>query len=739
MFVDGYPGVYVQEVPSGVHTITAASTSTLAVVGHFPRGPVGAPQKVTSWNDVVRTFGALDRRYVALYTLQDFFLQGGSYAWVNRVAFERPTVTLFSIEKAMTIRALAAGTDGNTIKATVANNADGSFDLTLQKGTDAPEVFEDLSADPSAARFVERIVNAAAPEGGSALVSVSNTNFAPRDATAVTLTNGTASAKASAILQSVDQPALTLQGLEGWTSGTKVTAAANGANFDLTISGFAGGPANLTALKIAPGGNYVVDQVGGVKDNQNRPVAAVVLGRDLMRLPVDNSDTAPATYARNNNASFSAPGQPGTATAAVARTAGAGNSMNVSAANPGAWGNNLRVGFAAVPGGFDLLVNEYDGTEIVATETFRGLSVIGTAPMFAEKVVNESSQLIRLANVVTAPKESNTGTAIDDLELADLLILAGGGDGTLPGEPAWGGNAAAAFDGTLDNTQGIARLDGIVPELFNIMAIPEAPLMDDKGYGTYATAGSYCSGALAFLLADHPEANDSVNQIGAWDIAGRLGSDLARSAAICFPRLDRADPLGGRRKMQASGAVAGLMARIDGQRGVWKAPAGLEASIAGAVPTVSLTDKQQAGLNKAGINCLRVKPGAGTVQWGARTLAGSDILASEWKYVPVRRTALMIEQTLKGALGWVVFEPNDESLWAQIRLNVGAFMQSLFVQGAFQGTTPRDAYLVKCDGETTSQQDVNSGIVNILVGFAPLRPAEFVIVRLTQLAGRLAA
>lgn len=106
--------------------------------------------------------------------------------------------------------------------------------------------------------------------------------------------------------------------------------------------------------------------------------------------------------------------------------------------------------------------------------------------------------------------------------------------------------------------------------------------------------------------------------------------------------------------------------------------------------------------------------------------------------MPVRRTALMIEQTLSDSMGWVVFEPNDESLWAQIRLNVGSFMQSLFVQGAFQGTTPAEAYLVKCDGETTSQQDVNSGIVNILVGFAPLRPAEFVIVRLTQLAGRLA-
>ena len=152
-----------------------------------------------------------------------------------------------------------------------------------------------------------------------------------------------------------------------------------------------------------------------------------------------------------------------------------------------------------------------------------------------------------------------------------------------------------------------------------------------------------------------------------------------------------------------------------------------------------MTDRQQGQLNQRGINCLRAFANVGTVQWGARTLAGSDSVASEWKYVSVRRTALFLEQSLKRALPWVVFEPNDEALWAQVRLNVGAFMQSMFIQGAFQGSSPREAYLVKCDGETTSQQDVNSGIVNILVGFAPLRPAEFVVVRLTQLAGRLAA
>jgi hypothetical protein len=189
-----------------------------------------------------------------------------------------------------------------------------------------------------------------------------------------------------------------------------------------------------------------------------------------------------------------------------------------------------------------------------------------------------------------------------------------------------------------------------------------------------------------------------------------------------------------------AGAVAGVIARTDAQRGVWKAPAGIEATLIGVNElAVSLTDMEQGLLNPQGINCLRALPGAGRVVWGARTMRGSDRLADQWKYLPVRRTALFIEESLYRGTQWVVFEPNDEPLWSQIRLNVGSFMHNLFRQGAFQGTTPREAYLVKCDAETTTQNDINLGVVNILVGFAPLKPAEFVIIRIQQLAGQVAA
>jgi uncharacterized protein len=183
-----------------------------------------------------------------------------------------------------------------------------------------------------------------------------------------------------------------------------------------------------------------------------------------------------------------------------------------------------------------------------------------------------------------------------------------------------------------------------------------------------------------------------------------------------------------------SGAIAGIMARTDTNRGVWKAPAGLEATISGAEElTVRLTDDENGLLNPIGVNCLRTFPNIGRVVWGARTLRGGDQLADDYKYVPVRRLALFIEESLYRGTQWVVFAPNDEPLWAQIRLNVGAFMQRLFRQGAFKGASPREAYFVKCDSETTTQDDINRGIVNIVVGFAPLQPAEFVIITVQQI------
>ena len=278
--------------------------------------------------------------------------------------------------------------------------------------------------------------------------------------------------------------------------------------------------------------------------------------------------------------------------------------------------------------------------------------------------------------------------------------------------------------------------------LFNILCIPPyKDLNSNVETSLIADAAAYCEKRRAMLLVDPPASwNEKAKaKDGFTDPNDQVGT-RSRNAALFFPRFNQPNPLRDNQveEFVPCGAVAGIFARTDTQRGVWKAPAGLDAALVG-VPQLSvpLTDEENGELNPLGINCLRAFPAAGRVVWGSRTLRGADQLADEWKYIPVRRTALYIEESLFRGLKWVVFEPNDEPLWAQIRLNVGAFMHNLFTQGAFQGTTSRDAYFVKCDKETTTQNDINLGVVNIVVGFAPLKPAEFVVIKLQQMAGQI--
>ena len=220
---------------------------------------------------------------------------------------------------------------------------------------------------------------------------------------------------------------------------------------------------------------------------------------------------------------------------------------------------------------------------------------------------------------------------------------------------------------------------------------------------------------------------------------------LSENGAIYFPYLQSGDPVTGDSiEVAPSGYVAGIYARTDNRRGVWKAPAGIEATLnntTGVVARGRMTNEQQGVLygvinQTTPINCLRSFPGAGTVVFGARTLVGSNQAYNQSKYVPVRRMTLFIEQTLLANLRWVVFEPNDEPLWISIRTSIENFMLSLFNQHALQGTKPSEAFQVKCDKTTTTQQDIDNGIVNIIVAFAPLKPAEFVIIKIAQLAGQ---
>jgi phage tail sheath protein FI len=284
-------------------------------------------------------------------------------------------------------------------------------------------------------------------------------------------------------------------------------------------------------------------------------------------------------------------------------------------------------------------------------------------------------------------------------------------------------------------------------DLFNLLVIPDAtranpgdPSALDANLdpnAIYGAAITLCDLRRAFLLIDPPPNINTVSAAVDWKSTHLAVVDP--NGAAFFPRLKLPDPLNNYqlRTFAPSGVVAGVYAKIDGTRGVWKAPAGTEAVLNGVQSMVyKLNDPENGVLNPLGLNCFRTFPVYGPVLWGARTLKGADALTDQWKYVPVRRMALFLEESLYRGTKWVVFEPNDEPLWAAIRLNVGAFMQDYFRKGAFQGSTPDQAYFVKCDSETTTQDDIDQGIVNILVGFAPLKPAEFVVIQIEQLTGQ---
>jgi len=274
-------------------------------------------------------------------------------------------------------------------------------------------------------------------------------------------------------------------------------------------------------------------------------------------------------------------------------------------------------------------------------------------------------------------------------------------------------------------------------DLFNLLAIPRAASLDDAQMRQVVQNGiAFCEARRAFMIVDIPESVNEAAEVQDWLAAH--GSLRSPNAALFFPRLRIADPKAGNqpRSFAASGSLAGLFARTDGERGVWKAPAGVEATLRGVnALDCSVNDAGNGTLSPLAINCLRVFPGGRLVNWGARTLAGADAAGSQWKYIPVRRLALMLEESLWRGTRWVVFEPNDEPLWAAIRLAIGAYLHALFRQGAFQGRSPAEAYFVRCDAATTTQDDRSQGIVNIEVGFAPLKPAEFVVIRIQQRPG----
>lgn len=419
--------------------------------------------------------------------------------------------------------------------------------------------------------------------------------------------------------------------------------------------------------------------------------------------------------------------------------------LPLQAASAGVWGNGIRVRVDLLtkdkdtpnPALFNLFV--YD-TASKTLEEYRNLSTDPNNERSVTQVLKDLSPLVKIETGKTpAGRPSPNGDPkagsnwFDDGNDAAFTQAGNGQEGATVTETDVLGDPVAKT--------GMYSLENA--DIFNILCIPTLDRIGSISPDTYAKALAYCVNRRAMLFIDAPSDWSSIGQAfqGMQTFANSMGGETrTRNAAIFFPRLRAPDELKRNRLADfvPCGAIAGICARTDVARGVWKAPAGIDAGISGTQDfTVKMTDPENGQLNPLGLNCLRSFRVYGNVVWGSRTLAGADALASEWKYLPVRRFALFLEESLYRGTQWVVFEPNDEPLWARIRLNIGAFMRDLFRQGAFQGQTPKDAYFVNCDSSTTTQSDINRGIVNIEVGFAPLKPAEFVIIKFQQMTGKL--
>ncbi|ABE61708.1 phage tail sheath protein [Nitrobacter hamburgensis X14] len=638
-----YPGVYVNEIPSGVRTITGVATSVAAFIGSARKGPVDTAVDIVGFGDFERIFGGLWTGSNMGFAVRDFFFNGGARAVIVRLFDDGAGGNADAAIAAVASITAAArgGANGQTAK------------------TAAKAVYDLITADP----------NAKQPVKDAAKAAMDAINVLPDNADAAAIEVAAKTADSAA-------PKTTLRMLHVGT---------------------------LTFKAAAPGGwaNRLRILVSAAKPATAAGVAATlgVATADLFDLTVTDLDSNQTEFFENLTVKNS-----------LRRV---DHVLNEGSTLIGWGGDNLDTQAAALP----------DFTAVFGDDQL--------GQKYAQMLVAQKQSPDPTQDPLKAAKKAYA----DALAATANLV----GDGGMLGSTDF-----LKPDGE-DGKTGLYALEQLYTRdgIFNMLCIPPYTAGNDVDLGVVAAAGAYCEKRRAILIVDPPSGwNNIARAVSSFsadpDQVGYRGSN----GVIFFPRLKMPNPLKNNRieDFAPCGVVAGLFARTDTQRGVWKSPAGIDTSLLGVSSlTVPMTDSENGLLNPLGINCLRHFPIFGSINWGARTLRGADAFADEYKYVAVRRTALYIEESLYRALKWVVFEPNDEPLWAQIRLNVGAFMHNLFRQRAFAGESANDAYFVKCDGETTTQNDINLGIVNIKVGFKPLKPAEFVVLQIQQMAGSVEA
>jgi len=795
MLKHSYPGVYVREEKSGVNTISGAATSVAAFFGTAPKGPIDEPVRVFNYDGFESVFGSEMTHGEMPLQVRQFFMNGGGTAWITRIADGATTasIDLTSIDSAtecMTVTTKEVGAVGNMVRFEVDYNTinpERFFNITAYNFVHNPgqaprkeavETFVNLSMEPEHGRFVETIVNRS-----SALinVAVSQNNI---DATPNSSFLGSTSGWIFA-------PAADVGGAEDSIYTFIQTAFPNGGSVQLSLDGqpsldvpilpdFAALPAASQNFD-----GMAVEMVQAVTNAIDRAGLAGTIEVEVNRVAAASFLTIKSAQGKSVEISSSS----------VNDCAGA---LKLGVANGGIECDrttNLRPppsGVSSNPHdgttqdlqyiidligetGDNFTWSFLDGRYAMTTNPLVNGSIFVDAPVAAPiigsfEVLSQNIALIAgdmNAETTTAWSVSSHGLRIHLTPVehtpaygANVLVTQFSGTNAYPGSV----NATTPVVNTAsyNMTAGTIGSDGNVPtpghysdaydrlvkdsDIFNIVVLPRcqssgSTQSDAQRANLWGPISAKCQKSRSFLIMDPPGDDASVwNSANSVDagIQGMRTGVVGDHAAIYWPKVKVSDDLGNEHVIDPSGSVAGIYARTDSTRGVWKAPAGLGATFTGIRGLEhQLTDDENGVTNLAAVNTNR-QFSQGAVSWGARTLAGFENSGeSDWNYVPVRRLALMIEESLYRGLKFAVFEPNDEPLWAQIRMAGGAFMNNLFRQGAFKGSKSTDAYYVRCDASTTTQNDINLGVVNVRVGFAPLKPAEFVEIVLRQMAGQV--
>jgi uncharacterized protein len=805
-----YPGVYIEEVASGVRTITGVATSISAFFGRTNKGPLNHAVRCLSYADFLRSFAGSPPESELALSVKQFYDNGGADSYIVRLARDARKAAIqlenYSGTPVLVAAAKAEGLWGNGLRLEVDYNTThpgDTFNLrVIQEEAGkvvATEAFTNLSMDYTSARFAPAFVS-----------------------------------QSSALIDLMLDPALGLANNPGSVYQTS-TAGFNGfseARRPLAASGDPPSDVITELVSFLPAGHAFeisVDNSPWVGVSFQGLTAAATIADLQTRINNALATLVPAptttvsirddgtsqflriTAAGGNHANVRVRRAAATDLAAVLMLGADLGGSELSRWNglrPAATGSILRVGTT------DMGLENLDILPYLPQEDITGVTVAPDPPIAlnapppgpnlvttppgtnlwlqdaAATSVTGNSDGVReklriIATAITNAVGGHYRAELQGYQLAiypktgtfneepDAISFTGGGipaiiintrqyklgfdgastlatGGSLdpgstvfsPAEDGSDGDAPdfAAYIGDPVQHTGFHALDTV--DLFNLMILPrDEGVTPAHRLDILGPASIYCRTRRAFLIIEAPDnwtGNTGLPQVVQntaliEDVRARVVKD---HSAVFYPKV-RLNDAGIVRTAGSGGAIAGLMARTDASRGVWKAPAGTEADLrAISGLAVKLTDLENGVLNKLGVNCARSFV-SGFVNWGARTMEGADDLGSEWKYIPIRRLALFLEESLYRGSQWVVFEPNDEPLWAKIRLNLGAFMNGLFRQGAFQGSTPSQAFYVKCDAETTPQADRNLGIVNIEVGFAPLKPAEFVVIKIQQIAGDL--